>query len=101
MKTKRFQRCIEEFECEVCKTRISGDGYTNHCPKCLWSKHVDHSPGDRASTCGGLMEPVALALSAGEYIITHRCTKCSHQKRNRASKLDHPESLVELSTKNV
>ncbi|WDF05905.1 RNHCP domain-containing protein [Shouchella hunanensis] len=37
-------------------TRANGS-YRNHCPFCLYSKHQDIIPGDRASTCGGLMEP--------------------------------------------
>ena len=28
---------------------MKGNGYTNHCPKCLWSKHVDINPGDRGA----------------------------------------------------
>ncbi|MFA6992594.1 MAG: RNHCP domain-containing protein, partial [Candidatus Gracilibacteria bacterium] len=38
---KRFSRTIEDFVCEKCGAKVKGDGYTNHCPKCLWSKHVD------------------------------------------------------------
>lgn len=40
-KPKNFTRVIEDFICENCGTEVKGNGYTNHCPKCLWSKHVD------------------------------------------------------------
>ena len=61
-----FIRKTEDFICENCGAVVVGNGYTNHCPVCLYSKHVDRSPGDRAAGCGGLMEPVAVALKRGE-----------------------------------
>jgi len=54
---KKFQRQKEDFVCGECGTTVSGTGYTNHCPQCLWSMHVDVNPGDRAAACGGMMEP--------------------------------------------
>ena len=62
---KKFQRTIEDFTCEQCNFAVKGNGYTNHCPKCLWSKHVDVNPGDRAATCGGLMEPIGAEVGGG------------------------------------
>ncbi|MEK7129489.1 MAG: RNHCP domain-containing protein, partial [Patescibacteria group bacterium] len=42
----------EPYECEHCGTSVMGGRYNNHCPSCLWSKHVDDKiPGDRASDC--------------------------------------------------
>jgi hypothetical protein len=71
----------EPFTCEHCDRSVeplSRGSYRNHCPFCLWSKHVDDiGPGDRASTCGGLMEPVALDYKSGSQSrITHRCQIC-------------------------
>ena len=66
-----------------------GNGYTNHCPGCLWSKHVDIQPGDRAAPCRALMEPVSIAYVKGEFIVVHRCTACGFQRRNRTSPEDH------------
>jgi len=35
----------------------------NHCVRCLYSRHVDElAPGDRASECKGLMEPIGLDI---------------------------------------
>jgi hypothetical protein len=74
--SKKFQRHAEDFTCAQCGTEVTGDGYTNHCPSCLWSKHVDINPGDRAATCGGMMEPIAIDRKNGEWVIQHRCRKC-------------------------
>ncbi len=84
-----FTRTIENFTCEHCGEMVQGNGYTNHCPKCLWSKHVDVDPGDRAATCGGLMPPVSLERAGDEWSLTHRCEKCGHEKRNKTSKEDN------------
>ena len=37
--------------------KLRAMNYTNHCPRCLYSKHVDINPGDRAEQCDGMMEP--------------------------------------------
>ena len=55
-----FNRKKENFVCENCGEKVEGNGYTNHCPNCLWSKHVDINPGDRAETCHGLLKPIAV-----------------------------------------
>ncbi len=94
---KLFQRKIEDFQCENCGEKIKGDGYTNHCPICLWSKHVDINPGDRASNCGELMEPISVENKSDEQILTHQCIKCGHQKKNKISKDDSFEEILKLS----
>jgi len=96
---KKFQRHIEDFACEKCGTRIEGDGYTNHCPKCLWSKHVDVNPGDRAAQCGGMMEPIALEGANLAYDIVHRCTRCGCKRRNKVQDIDSTDAVVGLSQK--
>ena len=58
---------MEEFKCLNCNTFIGsndaiGTKHRNHCPICLFSKHVDCKPGDRKSKCGGKMKPVALTF---------------------------------------
>src|SRR3989344_4924069 len=95
---KRFIRNIEDFVCEECGARVTGSGYTNHCPACLWSKHVDESPGDRASLCGGSMEPQsALVSSGGVSRIIHKCTRCGFIRAQDVAKEDNMERLIELS----
>ena len=58
----KFIKNIEDFTCEHCGAPVKGTGYTNHCPKCLWSKHEDVNPGDRASDCHGLMKPIDIGV---------------------------------------
>ncbi len=97
MQKKKFQRNIEDFTCEQCGEKNIGNGYTNHCSKCLWSKHVDVHPGDRAESCGGLMCPKKIDLEKGEYIITHVCTKCGFERRNTLNKKDDFQTVVDIA----
>ncbi len=95
--SKKFQRKIEDFTCAHCQFKVIGSGYTNHCPKCLWSRHVDVNPGDRLNTCGGMMKPVAIELDHGDKILTHQCKKCGLKKRNKVSPADNINALLKLS----
>jgi len=101
MTSQKFQRTKENFTCEKCGFFVRGTGYTNHCPRCLWSKHVDINPGDRQSKCQGLMEPVSMAYKGGEYIIFHRCILCGFEKQNKASENDNFEAILNLSKHRV
>ena len=92
--TKKFTRTIEDFICEHCGVLVRGDGYTNHCPECFYSKHVDINPGDRASTCQGLMAPIAYLVKNGEEKLRQRCLKCGHTRLNRLSKSDNRDNLI-------
>ncbi len=92
-----FTRTREDFVCRHCGQAVGGDGYTNHCPYCLWSRHVDVDPGDRAAECLGLMEPVEVVLEKDTYVLTHRCVACGHEKRNRAASGDDREALARLA----
>lgn len=95
---KQFQRTIEDFACEHCGYHVKGSGYTNHCPKCLYSKHVDVNPGDRANSCGGLMKPTAVETKSGEYTIIHRCLKCGAEKRNKTSPNDDMDEVIRIAS---
>lgn len=94
---KLFQRKIEDFQCGNCGHEVRGNGYTNHCPKCLYSKHVDINPGDRQNTCQGLMEPVGIEQIHGEFVIVHRCVDCKTIKRNKSVPEDNFQLIMELS----
>lgn len=84
----QFIRHRENFCCDKCGYEVLGNGYTNHCPECLWSKHVDVNPGDRLASCQALMEPVAVEIEKGDYEIIHRCLACGYQKRNKSDPND-------------
>lgn len=93
---KRFSRWVEDFICENCQQPVKGNGYTNHCPHCLYSKHVDIYPGDRKATCQALMEPIAVEVKGDQYILVHRCLKCQKIKRNKSAEQDHFEALLNV-----
>ena len=97
METKKFQQTIENFACLHCGAKVKGTGYTNHCPKCLYSLHIDINPGDRAQNCGGLMPPVGLEMSKNKYIILHRCEKCGVERKNHTADNDSIDALIKLN----
>ncbi|MDR2514252.1 MAG: RNHCP domain-containing protein [Christensenellaceae bacterium] len=100
MEQKRFRKRDEGFVCQNCGLEVLplGESSRNHCPRCLYSLHVDLNPGDRQNPCGGKMAPVATEFKGGEYILTHRCEKCGALKRNKAFPYarTQPDSIDEL-----
>lgn len=93
------------FVCENCGKKVEpikyGGSYRNHCPFCLFSKHVDGPvPGDRAEACCSLMEPIAVTTHrTGEFVLTHKCVKCGFERFNRIAGDDDFEKITTLSTK--
>ncbi len=98
---KKFVRRIEDFVCENCGRFVRGNGYTNHCPYCLWSKHVDIYPGDREESCHGMMEPIGVEIKKGEIRIIHKCKKCGKISINRKQENDNFELILELMKRPV
>jgi hypothetical protein len=96
MALQTFIRKIEDFTCGKCGAMVTGNGYTNHCPKCLWSRHVDKHPGDRAAACQGLMEPIRVSEEGGRRRILHRCLVCRYEKINDAAKGDDFEMMLSV-----
>ncbi|GAB3206775.1 hypothetical protein GCM10027294_10500 [Marinactinospora endophytica] len=78
-----------------------GTAHRNHCPNCLWSRHLDDRvPGDRASQCHARMEPLSIAVRGdGEWVIIHRCTGCDVLSGNRAAGDDNPLSLIRIAVR--
>ncbi len=99
MDRKGFQRRVEDFVCEHCGREVQGDGYTNHCPQCLWSKHVDDAPGDRTALCGGMMEPIQTLKEGKRDMIVQRCILCGHTKRQTLSPKDDFGVYVSIAQK--
>ncbi len=95
---KKFTRKIEDFKCEHCGTEVQGNGYTNHCPHCLYSKHVDLNPGDRLSACKGLMKPIAIKNKSGEYTLTHQCIICGYTKDNKTVPEDNFDAILAIAS---
>ncbi|HUW35192.1 MAG TPA: RNHCP domain-containing protein [Planctomycetota bacterium] len=96
----------EAFVCEHCRQVVPGAAlgteHRNHCPWCLWSLHVDISPGDRRSCCRGTMEPIAVWVRRnGEWAIVHRCTQCGTVWVNRIAGDDNEFALMSLAMRPV
>lgn len=77
------------FICEKCGKEIqplTNGSYRNHCPFCLYSKHLDDKPGDRLSKCRGIMKPIGLDYSAKKgYQIIHQCLNCKKTQKNKVA----------------
>ena len=111
---KRFRIDINsDFKCRQCGSYVStskyvaGVGNRNHCPYCLWSRHLDlFEAGDRLAACKALMRPVGLTVkrshnkyartSSGELMLVHQCTDCERISINRIAADDIPEAIMEV-----
>jgi len=106
----------QEFICSHCGRKVFynktiGTDYRNHCPYCLWSKHVDlKEPGDRKSACQGEMEPIGLTFKQeginkygeakqGELMLIHQCLKCNKISINRLAADDNSQVILEVFEK--
>lgn len=89
----------EKFVCENCHTDVSPLGYTarDHCPNCLYSKHVDINPGDRLNECRGLLIPIGIEKYKNTYKIIYRCQKCHTIHKNIMANDDNYEKIINLS----
>lgn len=97
---KNFTMRDEEFLCENCGNKVLPLGYTarDHCPFCLYSKHVDIMPGDRKNTCKGLLKPVGIEKFKDTYKILYRCEKCGETHKNIMAKDDDMDLIISLSS---
>ncbi len=106
-------RLFGDFDCCHCGRRVSADrlfsgvNHRNHCPYCLWSRHVDlHEAGDRLCACKGPMRPVGLAFKrlhkkyacaqGGELMLVHLCADCGQVSLNRVAADDSPAMLWDV-----
>ena len=96
------------FLCNNCKKLVNESGnigtlHRNHCPYCLFSKHLDDKkPGDRESKCHGKMEPIALAYKKdGEIMLVHKCEVCADISTNRISADDSEEEILNVFNKSI
>ncbi len=92
----------QPFRCQACGAWVeppeSGGRHRNHCPHCLASIHADEIPGDRASPCRGIMDPVSVWVRRkGEWAIIHRCRVCGCLRSNRVAADDNPAKLLAIA----
>ncbi len=99
---KRFNELDEGFICENCNKEVKPLGYTSrdHCPYCLYSKHVDINPGDRENKCRGLLKPIEIEKFKDTYKIVYKCKKCNQLHKNIIAKDDDMNKIIEISNIN-
>ena len=99
---KRFTELDEGFICEHCNKEVQPLGYTSrdHCPHCLYSKHVDINPGDRANSCKGLLKPIGIEKYKDTYKILYQCEKCKETHKNIIAKDDDMNEIIKISSIN-
>ena len=97
---KRFRMIDEEFICDNCHSIVKPLGYTarDHCPYCLYSKHVDILPGDRQNPCHGFLIPIAIEKYKNTYKIIYKCNKCNQIHKNIMANDDNFDLIIKLST---
>ncbi len=73
-----FKKLDEGFTCLNCGKKVHKLVTTSrdHCPFCLYSLHVDITPGDRLNNCKGLLEPIGVIKRNGKDKILYKCEKC-------------------------
>ena len=106
------RRSDQDFRCLHCKMEVSGNHHIsgvrnrNHCPYCLYSRHVDSlTAGDRLAECKAEMKPIGLTLkqtrkkygpSTGELMLVHVCQGCGKLSINRIAADDLTYKVLEL-----
>ncbi len=97
-------QCHQDVSCAPSRAGVQN---RNHCPACLWSRHLDwRSPGDRLSTCRAAMRPIGLTTKRsrnkyaqerdGELMIIHQCAGCEKVVINRIAGDDSAAAIDEL-----
>lgn len=96
---KKFNMIDESFICENCGTEVKELKYSarDHCPNCLYSKHVDINPGDRSNICKGLLQPIGIEKFKNKYKIIYKCKKCSQLHKNISANDDNIDTIIKLS----
>ena len=96
---KLFTKNDNSFICENCNKEVKPLGYSSrdHCPYCLYSKHVDINPGDRLNPCKGLLKPIEIEKFKDTYKIVYKCEKCGETHKNIMAKDDDNDLIIELS----
>ena len=99
---KRFNMIDENFICEHCGLEVSKLTYTarDHCPNCLYSKHLDINPGDRMNNCKSLMKPIGIEKYKDTYKIIYKCERCGETHKNKVAIDDNMDLIIKLSSNN-
>lgn len=98
---KKFKKNDDSFICQNCNKIVSKLGYTSrdHCPFCLYSKHVDVNPGDRQNNCLGLLKPIDIEKYKDKYKIIYTCSRCGEKRKNVIATDDDYNEILKLTQK--
>jgi len=90
----------EKFICENCGKEVPKLEYSarDHCPYCLYSKHVDINPGDRANPCKGLLKPIDIEKFKDTYKIIYKCESCGDLHKNIIATDDDMNEIIRISS---
>jgi hypothetical protein len=96
----------ESFICEHCRKSVEQHpewSARNHCPYCLYSKHLDEEfPWDRESNCLWLMTPIDIDYKKNKgNMIQHKCERCQKVMLNKIAPDDRFLDFVKLRNKNI
>ena len=96
---KKFNMIDEEFICQNCGKKVNKLHYSarDHCNNCLYSLHVDITPGDRQNTCHGLLQPIGIEKYRDTYKIIYCCQKCHQIHKNIMANDDNMNLIIEIS----
>jgi len=111
--TRRERSDVKGFTCRHCNLYVpcdptlAGVQNRNHCPYCLWSRHLDwRIAGDRLAGCRAIMQPIGLTIKRsrnkyagerdGELMLIHRCTICAKVAINRIAADDCAAAIVQI-----
>lgn len=96
---KKFTMIDEEFICDACGKNVEKLKVTarDHCPYCLYSKHVDINPGDRENPCKGLLKPIGIEKFKDTYKILYKCEKCHQGHKNIMAIDDDMSEIIKIS----
>lgn len=105
----RIHQSPGDFVCLNCGALVatgealSGVRNRNHCPYCLFSRHLDQfEAGDRLSACKACMRPVGLTFKRiarkyarqGELMLVHLCDDCGKLSINRIAADDDADLIL-------
>ena len=96
---RKFKKNDHGFTCMSCGHQVEKLNYTSrdHCPKCLFSLHVDINPGDRNNTCKGLMKPIDIEKNQKKgFVIVYKCNKCGELHKNKAAVDDNLDAIISV-----
>ena len=95
------RRKIDGLIDEVIRPVLEKLNYTarDHCPYCLYSKHLDINPGDRLNNCLGLLKPIDIEKFKNTYKIIYKCEKCGKFHKNVMANDDDINMIIKISKK--